>query len=41
MMINKLESDTGEALAQSSKQALDLLENVSPEKILKLNESER
>lgn len=41
MMITKLQSDGCEALAQSSKQALDLLENVSPEKIMKLNESER
>lgn len=41
MMITKLESDGSEALAQSSKQALDLLENVSQDKLMKLNESER
>lgn len=41
MMINKLQSDGPEALAQSSKQELDLLENVSHEKIMQLNESER
>ena len=41
MMIMKLQSEGSEALAQSSKQPLDLLENVAPEKIMKLNESER
>ena len=41
MMITKLQSDGPEALAQSSKQELDLLENVPREKILQLNESER